>query len=396
MIFLSIIWFFIQILIGVHLIVPFILFIGSIFRKRHLLATSQLKNNERSADYGIIITAYEDTSHLPDVVQSLLGLNYANFHIYVVADKCDISGLKFDNSKVTLLKPEVVLQSNTRSHFYAIDRFKEKHSRLTIVDSDNLVHPEYLNELNKFFDAGFEAVQGIRVAKNLDTDIACLDAARDIYYHYYDGKLLFELGSSATLSGSGMAFTTSLYKECLEYREIRGAGFDKVLQAEIVKRGNRIAFASEAKVFDQKTSRKDQLVNQRARWISAWFRYFSFGFGLIGKGIKHSNFNQLLFGITLLRPPLFIFLILSFAFMILNVWSSPTAVFFWMGAILTFIIAFGIALVKSGADQRIYKSLRNIPLFVLFQLISFIKMTNADKRSVSTKHLHVKYQSFKG
>jgi hypothetical protein len=47
---------------------------------------------------------------------------------------------------------------------------------------------------------GFAAVQGERKAKNLDTTYACLDAARDIYYHFYDGKLLFHIGSSATLA----------------------------------------------------------------------------------------------------------------------------------------------------------------------------------------------------
>jgi hypothetical protein len=62
-----------------------------------------------------------------------------------------------------------------------------------------LVEPEYLHELDRYFNAGFSAVQGIREAKNLNTTYACLDAARDIYYHFYDGKILFGIGSSATL-----------------------------------------------------------------------------------------------------------------------------------------------------------------------------------------------------
>ncbi|MFX4827802.1 glycosyltransferase, partial [Acinetobacter baumannii] len=91
-----------------------------------------------------------------------------------------------------------------------INRFKRPHERLTIIDSDNIIDPDYLQALNVYFDKGFKAVQGLRDAKNIDTTVAALDAARDIYYHYYDGKLLFEVGSSATLSGSGMAFTVSL------------------------------------------------------------------------------------------------------------------------------------------------------------------------------------------
>ncbi|MFX7155939.1 glycosyltransferase, partial [Acinetobacter baumannii] len=95
------------------------------------------------------------------------------------------------SEKVVLLRPEETLASNTRSHFYAINRFKRPHERLTIIDSDNIIDPDYLQALNVYFDKGFKAVQGLRDAKNIDTTVAALDAARDIYYHYYDGKLLF-------------------------------------------------------------------------------------------------------------------------------------------------------------------------------------------------------------
>src|SRR5690606_39390030 len=131
------------------------------------------------------------------------------------------------------------------------------------------------------FAQGYEAVQGFRAAKNLDTDYARLDAARDLFYHFYDGKLLFEVGSSATLAGSGMAFDTSLYVSCISDMDIQGAGFDKLLQARIVASGRRIGFTEHALVFDQKTANHHQLVGQRARWINTWIKYHVLGFGLV-------------------------------------------------------------------------------------------------------------------
>jgi len=292
------------------------------------------------ADYAIIVTAYQQTDSLATVVASILKLNYSNYLVYIVADDCDISNLHFDDERVVVLRPEEVLKSNTRSHFYAIHRFKRSHNRITIIDSDNLVEPAYLKELDVYFDKGFSAVQGVRSAKNLDTVYACLDAARDIYYHYYDGKLLFESGSSATLAGSGMAFTTQLYRECLEHLDITGAGFDKILQREIVTRGYRIAFAEKAVLYDEKTSKSDQLVKQRARWINTWFKYFKFGFELIGKGIIRLNWNQFLFGWVLLRPPLFIFLLLSGIFMMIDLFISPIQSLIWLLGFLIFVAGF--------------------------------------------------------
>ncbi|RVU02705.1 glycosyltransferase [Mucilaginibacter limnophilus] len=379
----TVIWIILQILIGYNLVLPFILYLFSNFSRGRVYPAAI---NE--ADYAIIVTAYEYTDQLPSVVDSILRVKYSNYLIYIVADKCDVSNLHFNDERVIVLRPPETLASNIKSHFYAIHNFRRQHERLTIIDSDNLVHPNFLNELNKLFEAGFSAVQGIREAKNLDTTYACLDAARDIYYHFYDGKLLFNLGSSATLAGSGMAFTVSLYRECLENSNISGAGFDKVLQAAIVGRNRRIAFTGEAVVYDEKTTRSDQLVKQRSRWINTWFKYFGFGFTLIGKGIINFSRNQFIFGLILLRPPLFIFLLLSLLCLFINLFINITAAFIWLAAFGLFVLGFYLALAKSPTDRRIYQSLVSIPKFIYFQVQSLMKARGANKRSVATRHYH--------
>jgi cellulose synthase/poly-beta-1,6-N-acetylglucosamine synthase-like glycosyltransferase len=378
---INVLWILFQVLIGYNLVLPILLYLLYNVKK----PAQVLLSSPAEADYAIIVTAYEWVTAIPDVVNSLLKLNYSNYLIYVVADKCDISGLHFNDERVVILRPEETLAGNVRSHFYAINRFKRQHERLTIIDSDNLVEPEYLNELNKMFNQGFEAVQGIREAKNLDTTYACLDAARDIYYHFYDGKILFQVGSSATLAGSGMAFTTSLYRSCLENRDVSGAGFDKVLQAGIIGQDKRIAFTGKAVVYDEKTTHSDQLVKQRARWINTWFKYFKYGFTLLLQSVKNFSLNQFLFGLILLRPPLFIFLILAVFCMLANVFISWLAVALWLGGFLLFVLGFYIALAKSDTDKRIYQSLINIPKFIYFQIISLLKSRKANQYSVATR-----------
>jgi len=387
---IKLIWYVFQIAIGYNLVLPFLLlFIYALVRSNKGNIAKPLVE----ADYAIIVTAYEQTTLIPAVVASLLKLNYSNFIIYIVADKCDVSNLKFEDERVIVLRPEHTLSSNTRSHFYAIHRFIRPHERLTIIDSDNLVDPNYLNEINRFFDQGYSAVQGVRDAKNLDTLYAALDGARDIYYHFYDGKVLFNTGSSATLAGSGMAFTTKLYKDCLEHQDITGAGFDKILQKEIVSRGYRIAFAESAIVYDEKTSKSDQLVNQRARWINTWFKYFSFGFGLVGKGIAKLNWNMFLFGLILLRPPLFIFLLIGLFCLLLNLILNPFIALIWLFGFIIFVIGFVLALAINNTDSRIYKSLWGIPKFIFYQVLSLLKVRNANKHSVATKHFHTDKKS---
>lgn len=379
------IWLIIQLLVGYNLVLPVLLYLLYRLRKKREVSISQPAGEP---DYAVIITAYEQTQSVPAAVNSILAAEYSNYLIYIVADNCDVSGLHFDDERVIVLRPEEVLKSNVKSHFYAIDRFRRPHTHLTIVDSDNLVHRAFFTECNRFFDQGFSAVQGFRRPRNLDTPIACLDAARDIYYHFYDGEVLFALGSSAALSGSGMAFTTELYRDCLAGYSFSGAGFDKVLQYAIVKRGYRIACAPEAVVFDEKTSQADQLENQRARWINTWFKYFRFGFSLLAKGITRFNPNQFLFGLMLVRPPLFIFLVLAMLCLLVNLVSLSWGALWWLLGFGLFIGGFLLALIRSHADKRIFASLRNIPRFMFIQLRSLIRARRANQRSVSTQHYH--------
>ncbi len=380
-------WLFIQLIIGYNLILPVVFYFIWLLLKNGKRKEVHL-HSVTEPDYAIIVTAYEQTDHIKAVVSSILGLNYDNYIVYIVADKCDISQLSFEDKRIILLKPSEVLASNTKSHHHALHNFIRAHDKVTIIDSDNLVDGDYLHQLNICFNKGFKAVQGIRLAKNLDTTYSCLDAARDIYYHFYDGRILFDIGSSATLSGSGMAFDTALYREFLMNNDVEGAGFDKVLQFYILSGKERIAFTEHAIVYDEKTSRSDQLVNQRSRWINTWFRYFKFGFIMVKKGLYNLNLNQFLFGVVLLRPPLFLFIIISGFCLFIDVIIDPVASLLWVMAFLVFLAGFLIALFNSETDAKIYKSLKNIPSFMFLQVVSLFKSRNANKRSVSTQHFH--------
>jgi cellulose synthase/poly-beta-1,6-N-acetylglucosamine synthase-like glycosyltransferase len=374
----------IQVLIGIHLFTPLILCFFKLFNKQSI--TNKLTGTD--FDYAVIVTAYQQTTLIPMVVDSILKANYTNYIIYVVADNCDVSDLNFTDNKVVVLKPEEVLASNTKSHFYAIDRFQRDHEIITIIDSDNLVHPEYFIELNKFFSAGYTSVQGVRAAKNLNTPYACLDEAGDIFYRLIDRKLLFEAGSSAALSGSGMAFTTTVYRDCLEHTLITGAGFDKILQYEILNRGYKIAFAEKAIVYDEKTSKTGQLVNQRSRWLNTWFKYFFLGLNLFGKSIVNFNLNQGLFSLMLLRPPLFILLILSATFFVLDLFFIPLFSIYWILGAIVFIVSVFSALKYFKADKRIYSSLKNVHKFMFYQVLALLKVRKANKISVATEHYY--------
>lgn len=379
---LMLVWTIFQILVSSFLWFPLVLLVLSFLRKKQ----TPLNVGVQELDFAIIVTAYQQIDLLADAVYSILKTKYSNFIVYVVADNCDVSALNFDNQKVVLLRPENTLASNVKSHIYAIDRFKRSHDIITIVDSDNLVDANYLHALNLKFRENFSAVQGVRTARNLNTFLACLDEAGDMFYRYIDRKLLAESGSSASLAGSGMAFKSDLYISALKEIETKGAGFDKALQYKLVVGKEKIAFCEDAIVYDAKTTKAEQLVKQRSRWINTWFKYWKLGVILFFKSLLNFNWNQFAFSVMLLRPPLFLLAFISTIVMLLNLFFSPFLLIIWLVSFLCFFAMFYRSLIYFNADNVIYQSLWSAPKFMFYQMVSLFKARSANKISVATKH----------
>src|SRR5690554_563605 len=382
---MSSILFFLQIafvaIICIHFLFPLLLRLLKYRKNDH----GNIKNSSQS-DYAIIVTYYKQINLLPGLLTSINGLNYENFIVYVVADNCERLDFKIEDPRIIFLEPSQILKDNVKSHRFAIRNFIRDHDRVTIIDGDNLLHQDYLLELNKMFDKGYSAVQGARSAKNLNNDYANVDAIGDLYYRYVDRKLLFEAGSSAALSGSGMAFKTSLFVDCLKDYNGKGAGFDKILQYQIIRRGIRIAFSNEVIVYDQKTTSSEQLIKQRARWINTWFKTINIGSHLFLHSVFGWNRNAFLFSMILLRPPLFILFTLLFISFLVNIFFYPILNIVLLGCVLTFFFVFFEALRSFKAPKSMYNSLISIPKFIFFQFLALFKIRVADQISTATQH----------
>ncbi|MCX6160790.1 MAG: glycosyltransferase [Ignavibacteriae bacterium] len=379
-----------QAYISFQLILPLMLIVLSAFRKLKKLPSQDFGRDGSETDFAVIITAYKEADIVVPLVDSLIKQKYTKYTVYVVADECDTSKFNFTNDKVKVLKPDGKIGSKFKSILYAIKNFTHEHEALVIFDADNLVHPEFLRVMNRYFKEGYKAVQGIRLPKNLDTDNARLDAAGDMFYNYYDRRLCFKAGSSSALAGSGMGFDLNLYGKLLKNKIIVG-GFDKVLQAEIVMMGYRIAFAPAAVVYDEKVSKGAQVVKQRTRWLNSWFKYFLKGFVILGTGFVKFDINRVLFGIMLIRPPLFIFTGFSVFFLIVNVFISPLITLYWSILLILFALSFLFSMKQEKADSEIWKSMIKMPVFVFYLFLSLARIRRANKKFLETEHTKLMY-----
>jgi cellulose synthase/poly-beta-1,6-N-acetylglucosamine synthase-like glycosyltransferase len=384
---------FIYILLVFNLIIVFFLifpFLTVVFS----LPIQEREKNEPVAetDFACIITAYQNAAIAIPLIDSFLKQNYGNYHIYLVADDCNMANISVVDSRLSILLPEKKLGSKVKSFIYGMKGFVRNHEAVVILDPDNLGHPDFLKELNKYMKAGYKAVQGKRIAKNLDSVYACIDATGELYFNYTLKYVPYLLGSSANIAGSGMAIETSLFKAYLSNKRIADhldkviVAEDKIMQNVLVTHGVQIAFAKNALLYDEKVAKSDQVVRQRSRWLNSYFENIKYAGRLMVYGITSGNINRTLFGLLTIFPPMFLIVGSSLFLLLADALFSPALFFLLAGAGMVFLLNFILVLYLGNAPAAIWKNLYGIPAFVFFQVVALFRMKKANKDFLATTH----------
>jgi cellulose synthase/poly-beta-1,6-N-acetylglucosamine synthase-like glycosyltransferase len=354
------------------------------FEKRKIITNKSFR-------FGIIITAHQDTRFIFPAVDSILRQVYRNFHVYIVADDCDPEDLNFPADQLSVLIPPKPLHSKIKSIHYALSHFKDDIDNVIILDADNLIHPQYLLTLNSYFQKGYRAVQCDFQPKNIDTVYARMDAVGDMYNFFLEREIRYRLNMSATIWGAGLAIEKDLYKS-IEYKDFLG-GFDKKLQTHILQQVDRIGYAKDAILYDEKITTGSSLENQRTRWINSYFKYFSESTTLLWNGIRKFDFNLIYFAVILLRPPLFIVLGVGTLMMTVSFFSSIILSVIWLSVFAAFLLSFVAIILIRSKDVRYLTTLFVFPLFMGRQILALFKMKKARKSFIKTEHNSLTYVS---
>ncbi len=381
-----------QIVVALYIAIPFLLSLVycfiKLFRIPEAIQRKPVTNN-RDFEFGIIVTAHQDTKFIHPIIDSIEKQRYKNYHVYVVADDCDIRSLTFAAENISILRPENALHSKIKSIQHAISSFKKQHDVVIILDADNLIHPSFLEVMNNYFRKGYKVVQAHFKPKNTSTNFARMDAIGDMFNFFIEREVRMMLDLSATIWGSGVAIDYNIYKE-VTYTNYLG-GFDKKLQAYLVQRVPKIAFAKDAVLYDEKISTGSSLENQRTRWISSYFKYFKECASIFTNGLRKANFNLIYFGFNTLRPPLFIILGSGFVFTLMNYFLNPLFFYIWLCVMLSFFVSFLFIVIIKGRSMRYVKTIFLLPLFVVRQVLALFKLKKAKKSFLKTEHQNVTY-----
>ena len=191
-----------------------------------------------------------------------------------------------------------------------------------------------------------------------------------------------------------MAVETGLYWEYLRSPEIEQGKHlwkkmlqeDKILQNFLLRQNERIVYAWDAICYDEKVDNGDQVETQRGRWLFSYFQNLPNSLGILRRAITGFSWNQLLFGLATISPPLFIMVAFAGLMAILGLFIHlPMGIALFAGlAIFSLNVLWTIKL--SNAPKAVWTAIWSLPSFILKQFTALFKMGNPNKNFKHSEH----------
>ena len=235
--------------------VVFFAIISLFYEKDDFAATHAKTLNYRERRFLILFPAYNEDGVILNSVDKFLYQDYPTdkFRVVVISDHMtDETNEKLRTSPITLLTPVFEKSSKAKAMQYAINYMEERErgsfDNVVVLDADNVVQPDFLHKLNILCNAGYEAIQCHRCAKNANNDVAMLDGASEEINNTIFRKAHNRLGLSSALIGSGMCFSYQLFQRNVFL--LSTAGEDREMEALLLRQKVFIKYAAEIHVFD--------------------------------------------------------------------------------------------------------------------------------------------------
>jgi cellulose synthase/poly-beta-1,6-N-acetylglucosamine synthase-like glycosyltransferase len=358
----------------------------------HIKSPDSNQDFSEQRRYLILIPAYKEDLVIEQTIVKALKLNYAKSHynIVVIADSLKEHTLeKLKSLPITLFSISVQNPTKVKAIQFALDNIKESYDAMVILDADNHIDPEFLSMADGMFNQGHKVVQGRRMIKNPNSDLAYLDGLSEVINTHINRKGCYNLGLSASIAGSGFVVDYALGKSIFKRLNSVG-GFDKEFELQANVNNYLTAYSDKLIVYDEKVESNKVFKNQRKRWISSQYVFLSnnfiFGLNSLNKG-RFVIFNSII--LRNFQLPRLLNLGLFTIILIMSIYFSNYLLInniFWALLFVLFIFSIVISIPRSFYDKRLLLSLIKLPKIFFIMLLMMFRLKGANKSFIHTPH----------
>ncbi|BAB81777.1 conserved hypothetical protein [Clostridium perfringens str. 13] len=275
--------------IGVFALMLYYLFIAlfGFYKKK------DTKTFEPQKKFAMLVAAHNEEVVIENLVESLKHLDYPKelYDIFVIADNCTDNTAKIARAAGANVFER--FNKEKRGKGFALEWMFDKifkmdthYDGIAVFDADNLVDKNFLKEMNNKMCEGFKVVQGYIDSKNPQDSwitesyaIAFTSANRMLQLAKSN------IGLSAQIGGTGFVIDTATLKKlgwgatCLTE--------DLEFSCKLILNGEKVGWAHDAIIYDEKPLTLKASWNQRKRWMQGFADVATrYGMKLLKKSIK--------------------------------------------------------------------------------------------------------------
>ncbi len=330
--------------------------------------------------FALIVAAHNEHAVIAQLIDNLRGLKYPRelYDIFVIADNCSDDTAEIARNHGAIVHERFSEEGRGKGFamewmFDRLFKMERQYDAVAVFDADNLVHPNFLLEMNNRLLKGDKVIQGYLDAKNpYDTWVSGTFAIAFWVIDHVWHLAKTNIGLSSVLGGTWMVITTDVLKKngwgatCLTE--------DMEFTMKSLCDGIKTTWAHDAIVWDEKPLTFEASWNQRKRWAQGQFdvahRYIP---RMLKEGIRRRDIRILDGCLHLIQPH---FMIISTLFIVLSYVQMGlgrqffTNIYTFLPAELFTIITLGqyllpvIILLKLNVKPKAWLYLLLYPVFI--------------------------------
>ena len=248
--------------------------------------------------YAILVSARNEESVIGNLCDSIKAQDYPSelLDVIVIADNCTDGTRAVAEAHGATVYERCDLSRIGKAYALklAFERiFTEKgedfYDGYFVIDSDNLLSPTYVSEMNKAFSAGHRIITSYRNSKNYgDNWISSGYALWFLREVRHLNNVRFRLGISCVVAGTGFLIHKDVIKRQGGWKHFSMTE-DTEFTAEQMLLGERIAYCHDAVFYDEQPVKFSQSWKQRKRWAKGYLQVLGkYGGRLLLAGLRGS------------------------------------------------------------------------------------------------------------
>lgn len=248
---------------------------------------------------GIVISARNESAVIANLIKSVQQCDYPQslIKIFVIADNCTDNTAeicrnlgcvvfeRFDKEKIGKGYALNYLFTKLHNEAEYSDIIPDAY---IVLDADNIVKPNYITEMNKVFDSGYEMVTSYRNAKNFGKN--WITSGYGYWFmhesrHLNNSRMIFK--TCCAISGTGFLISQSLVKK-FDNWSFFTLTEDIQCSTTYAVQGGKVAYCGDAEFYDEHPESFKQSWRQRERWAKGLYQVL----GLQGKNLIKNTFTK--------------------------------------------------------------------------------------------------------